>query len=209
MSEGLAEGANRNFVLPVQAVLMGASSTKPRTPTPSRLDLESPFDRLTALACAMFKTPHAMIGVCDGDRTLFRAHVGLGYKELPREQTVTHMVSSLGPGAVVVIEDALADDRVSNHPMVAGEPHLRFFAGVGVVNAAGESIGAIGVMDSRARPRPSDLEIESLKLLARMAGEILDRAEAARQQAEQLALLRLTEEMAGVGHWRMDTETFK
>ncbi|KQY84693.1 hypothetical protein ASD25_06585 [Brevundimonas sp. Root1423] len=157
----------------------------------------------------MFDTPHAMIGVCDGDRTIFRANVGLDQKELPREQTVTHLVSSLGPGAVLVIEDALADDRVCMHPMVTGEPHLRFFAGVGVVNAAGESVGAIGVMDSRPRTRPGDAEIGNLKLLARMAGEILDRAEAARQQAEQLALLRLTEEMAGVGQWRMDTETFK
>jgi len=118
------------------------------------------------------------------------------------------MVSRLGPGAVLVIEDALADDRVRNHPMVTGEPHLRFFAGVGVVNAAGESVGAIGVMDIRSRPRPDAAAIENLKLLARMAGEILDRAEAARQQAEQLALLRLTEEMAGVGQWRMDAETF-
>jgi PAS domain S-box-containing protein len=188
---------------------MGASPRKPRTAAPTRLDLESPFDRLTALACAMFDTPYSMIGVCDGDRTIFRASVGLAQKEMPREQTVTHMVSSLGPGAVVVIEDALADDRVRDHPMVTGEPHLRFFAGVGVVNAAGESVGAIGVMDSRSRSRPGDAEIESLKLLARMAGEILDRAEAARRQAEQLALLRLTEEMAGVGQWRMDAETFK
>lgn len=188
---------------------MGASSRKPRKATPSRLDLESPFDRLTALACAMFDTPHAMIGVCDGDRTIFRSNVGLGQNEMPREQTVTHMVSGLGPGAVLIIEDALADERVRNHPMVTGEPRLRFFAGVGVVNAEGESVGAIGVMDVRPRSRPGEAEIENLKLLARMAGETLDRAEAARQQAEQLALLRLTEEMAGVGQWRMDAETFK
>ncbi|HVL42619.1 MAG TPA: PAS domain-containing protein, partial [Brevundimonas sp.] len=157
----------------------------------------------------MFDTPHAMIGVCDGDRTIFRSNVGLGQNEMPREQTVTHMVSGLGPGAVLIIEDALADERVRNHPMVTGEPRLRFFAGVGVVNAEGESVGAIGVMDVRPRSRPGEAEIENLKLLARMAGETLDRAEAARQQAEQLALLRLTEEMAGVGQWRMDAETFK
>ncbi|HWQ86243.1 PAS domain-containing protein [Brevundimonas sp.] len=189
---------------------MGAKRSKTlRKAAASRLDLESPFDRLTALACAMFDMPHAMIGVCDGDRTVFRANVGLGQSEMPRGLTATNMVASLGPGAVLVIEDALADERVRNHPMVAGKPHLRFFAGVGVVNAVGESVGAIGVMDTRARSRPSDAEIENLKLLARMAGEILDRAEAARQQEEQLELLRLTEQMAGVGRWRMDAETFK
>jgi len=189
---------------------MGVQRSKmPRKAAPSRLDLETPFDRLTALACAMFDMPHAMIGVCDGERTVFRANVGLGQSQMPRNLTATHLVAGMGPGAVVVIEDALADERVRNHPMVTGKPHLRFFAGVGVVNAAGESVGAIGVMDIRPRPRPSDAGIESLKLLARMAGEILDRAEAARQLEEQLELLRLTEEMAGVGHWRMDAETFK
>ena len=189
---------------------MGAKSSKTlRKAAASQLDLESPFDRLTALACAMFDAPHAMIGVCDGDRTVFRANVGLGQSQMPRNLSATNLVAGLGPGAVLVIEDALADERVRNHPMVAGKPHLRFFAGVGVVNAAGESVGAIGVMDIRPRPRPSDAEIENLKLLARMVGEILDRAEAARQREEQLELLRLTEEMAGVGHWRMDAETFK
>ncbi|MEJ6788720.1 PAS domain-containing protein [Brevundimonas sp. BR2-1] len=189
---------------------MGAkSSKKPRKAASSRLDLESPFDRLTALACAMFDMPHAMIGVCDGDRTVFRANVGLGQSQMPRSQSATNLVASLGPGAVLVIEDSLKDERVRNHPMVTGKPHLRFFAGVGVVNAAGESVGAIGVMDVRPRPRPSEAEIENLKLLARMAGEILDRAEAARKQEEQLELLRLTEEMAGVGHWRMDAKTFR
>ncbi|MDI1325814.1 MAG: ATP-binding protein [Brevundimonas sp.] len=194
----------------LQTVGMGAKSSKtPRKAAASQLDLESPFDRLTALACAMFEAPHAMIGVCDGDRTVFRANVGLGQSQMPRSLSATSMVADLGPGAVLVIEDALADERVRNHPLVTGKPHLRFFAGVGVVNAAGESVGAIGVMDIRARPRPSDAEIENLKLLARMAGEILDRAEAARQLEEQLQLLRLTEEMAGVGHWRMDAETFR
>ena len=189
---------------------MGAKrSNKPRKAAPSRLDLESPFDRLTALACAMFDMPHAMIGVCDGDRTVFRANVGLGQSQMPRNLTATNLVASLGPGAVLVIENGLTDERVRNHPMVTGKPHLRFFAGVGIVNAAGESVGAIGVMDVRPRPRPSDTEIDNLKLLARMAGEILDRAEAARQQDEQMELLRLAEEMAGVGHWRMDAETFQ
>ena len=171
-----------------------------------RLDLDNPFERLTALACAMFRTPHAMMGVLDEDRTLFRAHVGLGRSEMPRDLTATNLVAAMGPDAVLVIEDALADERVRNHPMVTGELRLRFFAGASVVNAAGEVVGAIGVMDIKARPQPDDAELENLKLLARMAGEILDRAEAIRQQAEQLELLRLAEEMTGVGQWRYQIE---
>ena len=103
----------------------------------------------------------------------------------------------------------LKDERVRNHPMVTGAPFLRFFAGATIANAAGEAVGALGVMDVRPRARPSDEEIENLKTLARMAGELIDQAEANQRQSEQLKLLKLSEEMAGVGQWRMDAETLK
>jgi len=180
-----------------------------RKATTVTLDLDSPFERLTTLACSMFGTPHAMVGVISGDQTLFRANIGLDHTELPRELTATHMMVSMGPGAVLIVENGLEDERVRNHPMVTGSPGLRFFAGATVTNGAGEAVGALGVMDVRPRPRPSDTEIENLKMLARMAGEMIDRAEANVRQSEQLKLLKLSEEMAGVGQWRMDAETLK
>ncbi len=170
------------------------------------MNLDSPFDRLTAVACAMFGTRHAMIGVIDGERTLFRANVGLGQTEMPRDLTVTHLMVQMGADALLVIEDARLNERVRNHPMVTGKPGLRFFAGATISNAAGEAVGAIGVMDTRPRAGLSDADTENLRVLARMAGELIDQANVAKRQSEQLALLRLSEEMAGVGHWRMDAE---
>ena len=175
-----------------------------RKATTETLNLDSPFERLTALACAMFGTPHAMVGVIDGDRTLFRANVGLGQTDMPRELSATHMMVSLGPDAVLVVEDGLADPRMRDHPMVTGKLGLRFFAGVTIANLAGEAVGAIGVMDVKPRPRPSDAEIENLRVLARMAAEMIDQAEIGRRQSEQLKLLKLAEDMAGVGQWRLD-----
>ncbi|MDQ3125053.1 MAG: PAS domain S-box protein, partial [Pseudomonadota bacterium] len=152
----------------------------------------------------MFGTPHAMVGVIDGGRTLFRANVGLGQTEIPRELSATQMMVSMGPDAVMVVEDGLADPRVRDHPMVTGTLGLRFFAGVTIANLAGEAVGAIGVMDVKPRPRPSDAEIANLKALARIAGQMIDQAEIDRRQSEQLKLLKLAEEMAGVGQWRLD-----
>ncbi len=181
----------------------------PRKAATETLNLDSPFERLTALARAMFGTPHAMVGVVDCEHTLFRANVGLDQTALPRELTATHLMVAMGPGAVLIVEDGLKDERLRNHPMVTGAPFLRFFAGVTIANADGEPVGAIGVMDVRPRPRPTDAEIENLKVLARMAGEMIDQASANQRQSEQLKLLRLSEEMAGVGQWRMDAETLK
>jgi PAS domain S-box-containing protein len=182
---------------------------RPRAPrnATENLNLDSPFDRLTALACAMFRTPHAMVGVIAGDRTLFRANVGLGQTEMPRDLTATHLMVAMGPDAVWIVEDPAKDERVRNHPMVVGEPHLRFFAGATISDSAGKAIGAIGVMDVKPRPRPSDSDIGNLRILARMAGEIVDQASLAHRQSEQLKLLRLAENMAGIGQWRLDAQT--
>lgn len=180
-----------------------------RKATTESLNLDSPFERLTSLARVMFDTPHAMVGVIDGDLTLFRANVGLDQSELPRELTATHLMVAMGPGAVLIVEDGLKDERVRNHPMVTGAPFLRFFAGVTIANADGAPVGAIGVMDVKPRARPTDAEIENLKVLARMAGEMIDQVAANQRQSEQLKLLRLSEEMAGIGQWRMDAETLK
>ncbi|WP_292128984.1 GAF domain-containing protein, partial [Brevundimonas sp.] len=197
-------------MLVVQTERMGAKCPQTsRKATTATLNLDSPFERLTALACAMFGTPHAMVGVIDGDQTQFRANVGLDHTALPREQTATHLMVAMGPGAVLVVEDALENERLRDHPMVTGQPGLRFFAGVTIANAAGEAVGAIGVMDIKPRPRPSDAEVENLRVLARMAGEMIDQAEANLRQSEQLKLLRLSEEMAGIGQWRLDAETLK
>ena len=189
---------------------MGAKRPQtPRKATTATLNLESPFERLTVVACAMFGMPHSIVGVVDGDHTLSRANVGLDQTKMPREMTAIHLMVAMGPGAVMVVEDALKDERLRDHPMVTGKPNLRFFAGATITNAAGEAVGAIGVMDIKPRARPSDVEIENLKVLARMAGDMIDQAEASLRQSEQLKLLKLSEEMAGVGQWRMDAETLK
>ncbi len=186
---------------------MGNARARSSKQTTQSLNLDSPFDRLTALACAMFGTKHAMVGIVDGDRTLFRSNVGLGQSELARELSVTNMVVGMGPDAALVVEDALENPRTAQHPMVVGPPFLRFFAGVAIKNAEGRAVGAIGVMDVKPRPRPGEAEIENLRVLGRMAAEIVDQADLLARQNERYELLRLAEEMAGVGQWRLDAAT--
>lgn len=179
----------------------------PKRATTPLASLDGPFDRLTALACSMFNTRHAMIGIVDGDRTVFRANVGLDCSELPRDMSLTTRMVAMGPDAVLVVEDGRTDPRTAAHPMVTGAPFLRFFAGMTITNAEGRAIGAIGVMDTAPRAAPADADMDKLRLLARMAGDIVDQDDAMRRQAEQVALLRLVEEMAGVGQWTVDAAT--
>lgn len=168
------------------------------------LNLDSPFDRLTALASVLFDMPYAMVSVIDGDQTLFRVNVGEKDVRLPRQQTITDLLIGMGPEGLFVVEDGQTDARVKDHPMVTGEPFLRSYFGVTIVNAAGQPVGALGVMDVKPRPAPTTAQIDSLRLLAALAGHEIDTACTLRKAAEHTAMLEMSEALAGLGHWRYD-----
>jgi len=126
---------------------------------------------------------------------------------MPRDNSVASLLIAMGTGASLVIEDALEHPEMRHHPRVAGPPFLRFFAGATVSTADGCPVGAVGVMDVKPRPALTAGRMETLKLIARLAGDMVDQAAAARIQAEQLQLLEMAETISGIGHWRLDRTT--
>jgi PAS domain S-box-containing protein len=173
----------------------------------NNLGLETLFDHLTALLCAQFEVPFGLVSFVHGDLAVFRSKVGLGENALPRDVSVSNILVGMGPGAHLVIEDALLHPVLKDHPMVAGKPFLRFFAGATVSDSKGEPVGAVGVMDSRPRPALTASELATLDHIAAIAGSMFDQMVAQQLQSEQLKLLKLAEQMSGVGNWRYDVET--
>ena len=106
--------------------------------------LDTPFDHVTALLCSQFDVPFGLVSFVQGDLAVFRSEVGLGQGCLPRDVSVSNILVGMGPGARLVIEDALQHPVLKDHPMVAGEPFLRFFAGATISNDKGEPVGAVG-----------------------------------------------------------------
>ena len=170
-------------------------------------ELGCPFDRVTALACVLFDTKFTMVGLIDDQKTVFQSRVGIGVDFLSREGTATNLLVQMGPGAVLVVEDARDHPVLKHHPLVTGPVGLRFFIGATISDASGRAVGSVGIGDTRVRETPDAAQIESIKLLAGMAGDIVDQAVAARLQVERLEMLKLAEAMAGIGHWRLDVET--
>ena len=68
-------------------------------------------------------------------------------------------------------------------------------------------MGAVGIMDSRPRPALAASEWVTLDQVATIAGRMFDQTTAQQGQSEQLKLLKLAEQMAGVGNWRYDVGT--
>ena len=170
-------------------------------------ELGCPFDRVTALACVLFDTRFSMVGLIDDQKTTFQSRVGIGVDFLNREGTATNLLVQMGPGEVLVVEDARDHPVLKHHPLVTGPVGLRFFIGATISDASGRAVGSIGIGDTRVRDTPDAAQVESIKLLAGMAGDIVDQAVAARLQVERLEMLKLAEAMAGIGQWRLDVET--
>ncbi len=174
---------------------------------PENAGAADPLDRLTRVAAALFDVPLATVVMTAAEELAFRAGVGLCSTGAPREHSFTLEAIRLGQGEVLVVEDASRDPRFCDNPLVSGECHIRFYAGAVVTTEKGGPVGALCVLDARPRPRPSDSDLEALRSLAVMAGEILDREAEVRAQRDELKMLGLAEAMSGVGHWWCDVST--
>ncbi|HMO25860.1 MAG TPA: GAF domain-containing protein [Tepidisphaeraceae bacterium] len=122
------------------------------------------FDGIAELAAAICRTPMAMISLVDSDRQWFKAKVGLSFCQTPRKHAFcAQTICGTEP---FIVEDASLDPRTRDNPYVTREPYLRFYAGIPLIDSAGNALGSLCVLDTQPR-RLSDDQIEHLQTLAR------------------------------------------
>ena len=126
---------------------------------------EERFDRLTRMARRLFGVDVALVSLVDENRQWFKSCAGMELSETPRDISFCgHAI--LGDGAFV-IPDALQDERFCDNPMVAGPPHVRFYAGCPLRGPGGRKLGTLCIIDSKPRAF-SDEDVEMLVDLALM-----------------------------------------
>jgi signal transduction histidine kinase/ActR/RegA family two-component response regulator len=147
---------------------------------------EQIFDDLVELARQAAGAPIALVSLIDDERQWFKGRVGIASCETLRDLAFcAHAM--LTPDQVTWIEDARADPRFAAHPLVIGEPCIRFYAGAPlVVHAA--AIGTVCVIDTA--PHAYDAATaRALAGLARLAVECITLA-AAQRRAEAANLAK-------------------
>ena len=125
---------------------------------------EQSFDDITLLATLICKTPIALISLVDEDRQWFKSRRGVTEEEMPRDTSFcAHAI--LQPD-VFVVEDAQADPRFANSPLVMGAHKIRFYAGAPIISPDGYALGALCVEDQVSR-NLSEYQREALRALSR------------------------------------------
>ena len=114
-------------------------------------------------------------------REWFKAHTGLPFASLVQEHCFYLPAFTDTPQrpVVFVIPDTLADKRFRDHPLVAGSPHICFYAGSGIFSGDGELLGVLSVFDTVSREVVAR-ELEALKNLAELARARLEARHEAR-----------------------------
>ena len=166
------------------------------------------FDELCQLAAETVSTPIALVTILDDQRQFFKARVGLAISETPVEWSFCQHTLQW-PDRVLVVNDALLDDRFRNSPLVTGEPHIRAYMGAPVVNGQGQAFGTLCVIDRLARAFTPEQE-QRLARLAKLVSALIDLQENARRELEehkQQAALELQQVVTLLTH-SLDVQAF-
>ncbi|GEM_PF-453933 len=126
---------------------------------------EEDYEELTELAAAICGTPIALISLLDEGRQWFKSHRGLDVVETDRSHSFcAHAI--LNPAELMQVENAHQDPRFRDNPLVTGDPHIAFYAGMPLVDEEGFALGSLCVIDRQPR-KLNETQQKALQTLAK------------------------------------------
>ena len=133
---------------------------------------ERDFDAIAAAVAASLAVPIAIVNILDARRDWFKACVGLLQRESP---AATSFCEAFFDSAeeTIIAEDTTRDPRFQDHPLVVGQPHIRFYAATRLV-VEGHVVGTLCAYDVRPRKITAG-QVEELRSLAGSAVELFRR----------------------------------
>ncbi len=140
---------------------------------------EADFDDIAGLAASICETPISLISFLDSDRNWFKAEVGTGLQEAPRD--TAFCAHGILEDDFVEINDTLSDPRTCDNPLALGEPRYRFYAGAQLIGHDGLPLGMLCVFDKKPRHLTAQQRAAML-ILARLVIKQLELRRSLRSQ---------------------------
>lgn len=129
---------------------------------------EAEYDDITFIASQICQTPISLISLIDENRQWFKSYHGIEVNETPREVSFcAHVISD--PYQPMVVPDSRKDERFFDNPLVTGDPHVIFYAGIPLVSSNGHALGTLCVIDEK----PNRLDDSQLKALEALSNQVM------------------------------------
>jgi GAF domain-containing protein len=122
-------------------------------------DFDSAFDQITKLLETVLHVPIVLVSLVDRNRQWFKSCIGLDIRETSRE--VSFCSDAIKGDQIYIITDASTHPSYCNHPLVTGDPKIRFYAGKPICGPDKSKLGTVCVIDRE----PRDLTEKQLLLL--------------------------------------------
>ena len=157
------------------------------------LDTESEddFNEIVQLASKICETPISLISLVDSDRQWFKAKVGLSVPQTARD--VSFCAHALSQDAIMVVPDTSKDDRFFDNPLVTGDPHVGFYAGMPLKTESGLVLGTLCVIDHKPR-NLNETQLLALNILGKQVIKLLELKMKLIQVKESEAALKNSED---------------
>ncbi len=129
-------------------------------------------DALTEIAAEICGFPVALISLMDEHRQWFKSNYGLpAITECPPEVSVCS--TTICANDILYVPDLTKDARFKELPTVVGEPRIRAYCGMPLINPDGFALGTLCVIDFEPR-QLSPSQREAVRRLARQAMSLLE-----------------------------------
>ncbi len=131
---------------------------------------EEAFDRIVRAASRIFSMPIVQVSLVDEQREWFKARCGV--EEESGERRVAFCAHTILSNDVLVVEDAAADPRFHDNPLVT-QQGIRFYAGAPLKTRNGLNLGALCLKDTK----PRSISEEQKRILQDLAAVVVDQME--------------------------------
>jgi GAF domain-containing protein len=159
---------------------------------------EQSYDDIVALAAHICNVPIAMISLVDEVRQWFKSRLGVDQQQTPREVAFcAHAILENGP---FIVRDAAKDRRFAESGLVRGKPHIRFYAGIPLINPEGLALGTLCVVDRQPR-RLSAAQLKALQALSRQVMALLEFRRVSTHLADALDRVKTLQGLLPICAW--------